>query len=399
MKKINITATITFVVMMIIAVIYVQVTSERETKQRHVVVGFVYDGDESTPYTNNFMRAQRQLEMQYGDQIDIVIRNNTSEDYAEQAIQELLDSGCDIIFTNSYGFNVAAKAAAASHPEVEFCQATGDNANADPILPNYHTFMGEIYEGRYVAGLVAGMKLKEMIDQGVISREEAKVGYVGAFPYAEVISGYTAFFLGIRQIVPEAVMTVRYTYTWNSYSLEKECAEKMIQEGCAIISQHSDTIGPAVACENASEEHPVYHVGYNQSMIDIAPTTSLVSCRINWTPYVLSAVEAVLAEEKIEDHVDANVHGRDAGAGFEKGWVQMVELNDSIVADGSQERIDDTIKLMEKGKVTVFQGSYTGTDPFDPEDKIDLRNGFQENAYGSAPSFHYVLDDVITVKE
>lgn len=398
MKKINITATVTFVVMILIALLFVEVMSgKNENQNRHVIVGFVYDGDESTPYTGNFIRVEKMLSAKYGDQIEIRVKSNSTEDYGKAAIGELVAEGCDIIFTTSYGYGVYAKEFAKDHPEIEFCQATCSNANEEPVLPNYHTFMGEIYEGRYVAGLVAGMKLKEMLDQGVITQEEAKIGYVGAFPYAEVISGYTAFFLGVREIVPTAVMTVRYTDTWSNYSLEKEAAEALIREGCVIISQHSDTIGPAVACESSDEGHPVYHVGYNQSMIDIAPTTSLVSCRINWAPYIMSAVEAVIAKDRIEDHVDANIHGNDAGASFEKDWVQMVELNTSIAAKDSQSVMENAIRQLEKGKIHVFSGEYVGTDPFDPEDEFDLRSGYRENENTSAPTFHYVLDDVITV--
>lgn len=365
----------------------------------HIKIGFVYDGDESTPYTYNFIRAQNAIKDEYGDRVSVEVKSNVPEDASEKSIIELIDAGCDLIFTASYGYGEAAKELAEKHPEIEFCQATHNNANEEPVLANYHTFMGEIYQGRYTAGVVAGMKLKELLDQGKIRPSEAKIGYVGAYPYAEVISGYTSFFLGVRSVVPDAVMEVMYTNSWSDYSTEKEYAEKMIKDGCIIISQHSDTIGPAVACESARVDHPVFHVGYNQSMQDVAPTTSLVSTRINWKPYMLAAVEAVLSGEKIEAGMSGHIHGQDVGAGFEKDWVQMLELNSLICAEGTKEAVDATIEDLKSHKIEVFKGNYTGTDPFDPTDTIDLSKGYEENKNYSAPSFHWVLDDVIKVVE
>lgn len=398
MKKINIISiTVCAIVILVFGIIFYAI-SNHDTSERTIKVGFVYNGDESAPYTYNFIRAQRELESRYGDQVEIAVQSNISEEKGEEAMRTLIGEGCDIIFTSSFGYGETAKQLAGEYPEIQFCQATCSDANEEPFYDNYHTFMGEIYEGRYTAGVVAGMKLQEMLDEGVITVDQAKIGYVGAFPYAEVISGYTAFFLGVRSVVPEAVMAVRYTDTWTSYTLEKECAEELIAEGCVIISQHSDTIGPAIACENAQEAHPVYHVGYNQSMLDVAPTTSLVSTRINWTPYILGAVEAVLAGDKIESHIDGNIHGNDAGAGFEKGWVQMVELNSVIATEGTEGVIEATIEAFEDGRVQVFKGDYIGVDPFDPNDTYDLSQGYIENETTSAPLFHYVLQDVITVE-
>ncbi len=374
-------------------------SNKREMHQ--IKVGFVYDGDESAPYTNNFIRVQKMIDSyDYGGMVTTVAKSNIKAENGEKAILELVNEGCDLIFTTSYGYGEAAKKMAEEHPDIEFCEATCDNANDDPVLPNYHTFMGEIYQGRYVSGIVAGMKLKEMIDQGVITEDQAIVGYVGAYPYAEVISGYTAFILGIRSIVPTAVMKVRYTNTWTGYTLEKECAKQLIEEGCVIISQHSDTTGPAVACEYASENGKVvYNVGYNQSMIDVAPTTSLISTRIDWSQYMFEAVNAVLYGEKIEDHVKGNVHGNDVGAGFEEGWVQVLDINDLITPKGTEEAVTETIEKLKNKQIKVFKGDYIGVNPYDENDVIDLNNGYDENANASAPSFNYILKDVITIEE
>ena len=368
-------------------------------EDRMIKVGFIYNMDESVPYTYNFVRAQHAIEAKYGDRVQTIVKSNVPEDDCEHSMRMLADEGCELIFITSYGYQETAKKLAQEYPEIQFCQATGDNANAEPVLDNYHNFMGHIYEGRYVTGRVAGMKLKEMIEKGELSPEDAKIGYVAAFPYSEVISGYTAFFMGIRKEVPTAVMTVKYTGTWGDYTKEYRIAKELIEDGCVLISQHSDTIGPAVACEEAAERTRVYHVGYSQSMIDVAPTTSLISSRINWEPYMLEAVDAVLNKRKIEKNMHASINGNDAGAGFEHDWVVLLGLNDLIAADNTAEMINETVVDLEKGKIAVFQGDYIGYDPYDPSDTWDLNNAYPENEKASSPSFHYILDGVIKVEE
>jgi len=371
---------------------------QKNSHDEVLTIGFLYDGDESIPSTNNFIRAQHAVEEKFGDRVRTVVRANVSSDQIDTALEDLVGEGCNIIFTSSYSHALIAKEYAQKYPHVHFCQATGDNAHEAPVLKNYHTFMGEIYQGRYVAGLVAGMKLKELIQKEIITEAEAKIGYVAAYPYAEVISGYTAFLLGVRAIVPSATMTVAYTYTWASFSLEKACAEHLIAEDCVIISQHSDTYGPAVACEEHFGKN-VFGVGYNQSMIDIAPMTSLISTRINWIPYVTGAVNALLEKRPIEKSIRGNVHGNDIGAGFELNWVQMLDLNEIIAAEGTAEKIAETVQAFKKGRVHVFLGDYVGVNPYDETDTYDLRKEYRENAKSSAPSFCYVLQDVITVEE
>ena len=399
MKRINLISAISALAVVLFFVFIHLVIGQDDRELNMIRVGFVYDGDESTPYTDNFIRAQHEVENRFGDRVIISVKYNVRESNIDEVLSDLVEEKCDLIFTTSYGYGESAKRFAMENPDIQFCEATCDNANTDPVLPNYHTFMGEIYQGRYISGVVAGMKLREMIDTGVIKSSEAIVGYVGAYPYAEVISGYTAFLLGVRSVAPEAVMKVLYTDTWSSYGLEKKCAERLIDEGCVIISQHSDTIGPAVACEEAAVQKTVYHIGYNQSMTDVAPTTSLISCRINWIPYFTGAVSAVLSEQPIEEMIDGNRHGMDVGAGLEKDWVQMLELNSYIAAEGTKEEIERLTNEFSSGGVDVFVGDYTGKNPFDETDTIDLSSGYTENENSSAPAFNYVLDDVITIEE
>ena len=373
--------------------------ASHQSEQKTLKIGFVLDGDGSTAYTANFMLAVNQFTAYFGDRIEVTERFQVPYEAAERVIGELTGEGCGMIVTNSYGYSEAAKRAAERNPSVQFCQATGDNANTAPVLPNYHTFMGRIAEGRYACGVVAGRKLTAMIESGEITAEEAVIGYVAAFPVAEVISGYTAFLLGVRSQCPSAVMRVRYTNAWSDYADEKRAAEKLILEGCRVIAQHSDTIGPALVCENTAVGHRVYHVGYNRDMTEVAPTVSLISARTDWSPYLIAAVDAILSEGRIETYAGGSVHGNDAGGGFAEGWVSLYQLNEAAVPSDCEALLRETVQALKDGKVQIFSGAYTGADPNDPSDVYDLRTPYPENAVSSAPTFHYVLRDVITVDE
>lgn len=365
-----------------------------------VKVGFVYIGDSSTAYTINFCRSQRELEAAFPDNVITVAKYNIPEDNCLSAIEDLIDQHCDLIFGTSFGYGQVMKECAAKHPEIQFCQATCSNANEEPVLPNYHNCMGKIYQGRYISGVVAGLKLKELVEEKRLSPDKAKIGYVAAFPYAEVISGYTAFLLGVRSVMPQAVMTVRYANTWSNSVIERKIAEELIEEGCVIISQHSDTSEPALACETAKIKNDtlVFHVGYNQSMTDVAPTTSLVSTRINWTPYIISATEAVIKGKKIENFVKGTIFGNDATGGFDNGWCEILGLNKLICAQGTDEIVETTLHQLNSKNFMVFKGDYIGVNPFDSNDTYNLQKPFAENASQSAPAFNYVLKDIITIE-
>ena len=396
MKRVYITMGLTCAVILAILagwLHYLNLSGARET----LTVGFIYDNDESTPYTYNFSLAKDALERRYGDRVTILTCSNVLDDKMEDPLRDLVTKGCDVIFFNGYSELVVKLAP--EYPEVEFCQTSYMDMTDKQVPPNYHTFKGEAYQARYVSGIAAGMKIAQMIEEGVIKSDEAVVGFVAAFPTSEVISGYTAFLLGVRSVVPQAVMRVRYTGTWSSYAQEKSAAQALIDEGCVVISQHTDTIGPAVACEETEGERPVYHVGYNQSMSDVAPGTSLIASRICWEPYVTAAVDAVMARKSIEKVVSGRVHGTDVSAGFEKGWVEMVDINQQVAAPGTQKAMDAAIEQFKRGKVDfVFKGDYIGVNPNDPDDTCDLREGYVENATTSFPTFHYILRDVITVE-
>ena len=249
-----------------------------------------------------------------------------------------------------------------------------------------------------MGGVVAGLKLREMIDSGVITAEEALVGYVASYQTAEVISGFTSFFLGVHSVAPEALMRVRYVNALSNFLVAKNIAKELIDEGCVIIAQNSGTTGPAAACQDAAGKRPVFHVGFNQNMIDIAPSASLVSPRINWDPYVLGAVQAVMNNKPIEEVVQGSVNGNDVWAGFDQGWLEMLELNDSIAPEGAKAEMNRVIEALKKGQIEVFKGSYIGENPDDPRIVTDLKWGYPENRSSSRPNFHYLLRDLITVE-
>ncbi len=367
-------------------------------RRESLKIGFIYDNDESTPYTYNFSLAKDALEKKYGEKVEILTCSNVLGDEMEEPLRDLAAQGCDIIFFN--GYSELVMQLSPEYPNTQFCQTSYMDMNQTSVPENYHTFKGEAYQGRYVAGIAAGMKIKEMISEGLISDDQAQVGFVAAFPTSEVISGYTAFILGVRSVVPMAKMQVSYTHTWSSYAQEKSAAKKLIDNGCVIISQHTDTIGPAIACEEASASGTVYFVGYNQSMSEVAPGTSLVTARICWEPYVLGAVDALMSNKKIESVVRGNIHGNDVSAGFEQGWVEMIDLNQQVAADGTQEAMDSAIEQFKKGSVDfVFKGDYKGVNPDDPSDICDLHTAYIENENTSYPLFHYILSDIITIVE
>lgn len=360
-------------------------------------VGFVYSEDESTPYTANFVRAQWALEEEYGGKIEILTRSNVLSRESEEPMRELIAEGCRIIFINLD--SDIPITLAWEFPGVQFCQVSLPTISLEGTPENYHTFNGEIYQARYVSGIAAGMKLRQMMDSGALLPQDALVGYVGANGSSEVVSGFTAFLLGVRSVAPEATMRVRYTGSWSNYNAEKEQTRKLIDEGCVIIAQHVNTTASAAACEEAmTGGRTVYHVGYHQSMIDVAPSAALVSVRTNWEPYIIQAVQAVMSDQPIEKVADGHAHGRDLSAGFDYGWVEILELNKFVAAEGTEAKLNNAIELLKKGKINVFKGNYTGVNPINPADTIDLNAGYTEHQNSSNPSFDYILRDVIVVE-
>ena len=311
-----------------------------------VKVGFITLHDENSTYDKNFIDAAKEACANLGlvENEDYFIKTNVGEtEQCAEVAADLVDAGCNIIFADSFGHEPYMIEVAKANPEVQFCHSTGTRAHTEG-LANYHNAFASIYEGRYLAGIAAGLKLNEMIDSGKITADKAKIGYVGAFTYAEVISGYTSFFLGARSVCPTATMEVTFTGSWYDETAEKEGAEKLIQNGCVLISQHADSMGAPTACEKAG----VPNVSYNGSTVSVGPNTYIISSRIDWAPYYVYAIQAVIDGKSI----DADWTGTLATKS-----VVLSDLNTNVAADGTQAAIDEAIKKLESGELHVFDVS------------------------------------------
>ena len=308
-------------------------------------VGFIFLHDENSTYDINFMNGAKEACANLGLSDDqVIFRTNIPEGQeCYDAAAELADAGCNVIFADSFGHEDFMIQAAKEFPEVQFCHATGTKAHTEG-LANYHNAFASIYEGRYLAGVAAGLKLNEMIANGEFTEDEAKIGYVGAFTYAEVVSGYTSFFLGARSVCPTATMEVTFTGSWYDETAEKEAANKLIGNGCKLISQHADSMGAPTACETAG----VPNVSYNGSTEAACPNTFIVSSRINWAPYYEYAITAVMNGETI----DADWTGTLA-----TGSVVLTDINTAVAAEGTAEAIADATAKLESGELQVFDCS------------------------------------------
>ena len=357
-------------------------------------VGFITLHDENSTYDLNFINAAVQACEDLG--VSYTLKTNIPEGQeCYDAAADLADSGCGIVFADSFGHEDYMIQAAKEFPDVQFCHSTGTKAHTEG-LDNYHNAFASIYEGRYLAGVAAGMKLNEMIESGDIKEEEAKIGYVGAYTYAEVVSGYTSFFLGARSICPSATMEVTFTGSWYDETAEKEGATKLINDGCVLISQHADSMGAPTACENAG----VPDVSYNGSTLDACPNTFIVSSRIDWVPYYTYAITAAMNGEAIDADWTGNL---------ETGSVVLTDVNENVAAEGTVEKIEEVKAALEAGEVHVFDTaaftvegaaleSYEAdvdTDAdYTPDTEVISDGYFHESEYRSAPYFDLQIDGI-----
>ena len=301
--------------------------------------------DENSTYDLNFINGFKDAVSELGLSEDqYMIKTGVPEGQeCYDAAAELADAGCKLIFSDSFGHQDYMLQAAQEFPDVQFVSCTGTNA-ASSGADNMHNAFAAIYEGRYLAGVAAGMKLKELQDAGKLKGATPKMGYVGAFTYAEVISGYTSFFLGAKSIVPDVTMDVTFTGSWYDETAEKEAANKLIQGGCDLISQHADSFGAPTACENAG----IPNVSYNGSTKEAGPNTYIISSRINWAPFFKMASEAVQKGETF----DTNWTGT-----IDTGSVELTELNEAVAAPGTAEKLDEVKAGLQDGSIHVFDTS------------------------------------------
>ena len=362
-----------------------------------VKVGFITLHDENSTYDKNFIDAAKEACANLGlvENEDYFIKTNVGEtERCAEVAADLVDAGCNIIFADSFGHEPYMIEVAKANPEVQFCHSTGTRAHTEG-LANYHNAFASIYEGRYLAGIAAGLKLNAMIEAGDIKAEEAKMGYVGAFTYAEVVSGYTSFYLGAKSVCPTVTMDVTFTGSWYDETLEKEGAEKLIQGGCKLISQHADSLGAPTACENAG----VPNVSYNGSTQAACPNTYIISSRINWAPYYEYAIKAVM---------DGTAIDVDWTGTLATNSVVLTDLNTTVAAEGTAEAIAAATEKLEKGEIHVFDCStftvkgetltsyMADVDAGDnsPDTEVVHDGYFAESEKRSAPYFDLEIDGI-----
>ena len=367
-------------------------------------VGFICLHDENSTYDKNFINAAKAAQQALGlsDNQVIIVTGIPETDACYQKAAELVDQGCDVIFANSFGHEDFMIQAAREFPDVEFCHATGTKAHTEN-LANYHNAFASIYEGRYLAGVAAGMKLMEMKAAGELNNENApKIGYVGAYTYAEVISGYTSFYLGAKSVCPDVVMDVQFTGSWFDITAEKNAAEALIANECDLISQHADSMGAPSACEAAG----VPNISYNGSTVETCPNTFIVSSRIDWQPYF---------EYMITSAQNGTAIATDWTGTLETGSVKLTDVNTAAAAAGTVEKIAEVKAALIAGTVKVFdvttftvKGQPVADDhkaDVDSDAKYtadtDVVDGgeFQESKYRSAPYFDLRIDGITLINE
>ena len=364
-------------------------------------VGFICLHDENSTYDKNFLDAASEVKAALGlTDEQVVIKTQVPEGQeCYEAAKELAGMGCDVVFANSFGHEDYMIQAAEEFPDVEFCHATGTKAHTEK-LPNFHNAFASIYEGRYLVGIVAGMKLNEMIAAGTITADQAKMGYVGAMPYAEVKSGLTAFYLGAKSVCPTVTMDVKYTNDWYHPTKEQEAANALMDGGCVLISQHADSMGAPNACEARN----VPNVSYNASTISACPNTALISSRINWAPYFKYMIEQAQKGETIVTDYTGSI---------KDGSVALTELNAAIAAEGTQAAIDAAKQGLIDGTIKVFNtanftvGGETLTtyladvdtdETWQGETEVIAEGYFHESEYRSAPYFDIDIDGITTIE-
>ena len=360
-------------------------------------LGVICLHDEDSTYDLNFINGVREAQKALGlADTQVIIKRNIPESNAcYEAARDLVDEGCNVIFANSFGHETHLLKAAKEFKSVQFCHATGTMAHTEK-LPNFHNAFASIYEGRYLAGVAAGLKLNQMIADGKITADQAKMGYVGAFTYAEVISGYTSFYLGAKSVCPSVTMDVQFTGSWYDENAERNTANALINGGCVLISQHADSMGAPSACEDKD----VPNVSYNGSTLEHCPDTFIVSSRINWAPYF-----QYICEQRIKGETIAT----DWTGTIATDSVVLTDINTNVAAPGTAEEIAKITEELKNGTrhvfdtknftkdgaaLTTYKADVDTDDAFTPDTEAIENGVFFESKHRSAPYFDIQIDGI-----
>ena len=371
---------------------------EKTVTKETIKIGMICLHDESSTYDANFIRSMKDALKNLGiaeTQLELFTGIDESEACYNKANE--LAKTCNVVFADSFGHEDYMMQAAEANPTVQFCHATGEKAHLSD-LPNYANAFANIYEGRYLAGIAAGMKLNELNKDKAEGEQNYKMGYVGAYPYAEVVSGYTSFYLGAKSVAPKVTMEVRYTGSWYDFDKEKAACEALIASGCALISQHADSYGAPSACEAAG----IPNVTYNGTTVSKCPNTYVVSSRIDWAPYFEYMINCVL-QGKFCD--------KDWCKGLAEGSVKLDAVG-SCAAEGTQAAIDEAASKIKAGTLHVFdlstftvggeaKTSIMANVDFDtnytPDHEAVVNGYFAESTLRSAPYFEVRIDGITEI--
>ena len=393
---------IVLLVLCVAAMLGLCACAKDDKDKKDIKIGLICLHDENSTYDKNFIDAMKEVqkELKLSDSQIIIKTNIPESDACLDACKDLVDRGCTIIFADSFGHEDYMVQAAQKYKDVQFCHATGTQAHTLK-LDNYHNAFANIYEGRYAAGVAAGLKLNEMIESGKITADKAVMGYVGAYTYAEVVSGYTSFYLGAKSVCPTVTMKVQFTGSWYDEAKEKEAAVALINLGCVLISQHADSMGAPTACESAG----VPNISYNGSTVSACPNTFIVSSRINWSKYYAFAINCVKEGKTIP---------YDWTGGFKEGSVELSAVNEKAAAAGTVEKVNATVDALKAGTIKVFStdtftvggqkltsylADIDSDKAFEHETEAISDGYFHESEKRSAPAFDIRIDGIELLNE
>ncbi len=379
-----------------------KVTSFEPIAKENIKFGLItLHGEEST-YDKNFIDAARDAVKALGLKDEqLIIKSGVAEsDACYDAAAELVEKGCNVIFGDSFGHEPFLLKAAKEFPTVRFCHATGTTAHTE-LQPNFYNAFASIYEGRYLAGIAAGLKLNEMIAAGKFTAEEAKMGYVGAYTYAEVISGYTSFYLGAKSVCPTVTMEVKFTGSWYDPEKEGDAAKTLIENGCKLISQHADSMGAPNACEKAGVPNVTYNISTKESG---CAKTYLIGSKINWAPYFTYIINCAIN--------GVTALGFDWTGDLATDSVEVLELNEEVAASGTKEALEKAKEEIMNGTINVFdlnkenyitvngqkltnyKADVDTDEKFTPDTFVVVNGIFNESKYRSAPYFDVRIDGI-----
>ena len=372
-------------------------------------IGLITLHDDASTYDKNFIDAFNEATQAMGlTDSQVMIETNIPESIeCYNAAKKLANAGCKVIFADSFGHEAFIIQAANEFKDVQFCHATGTRAHTEG-LDNFHNAFASIYEGRFLAGVAAGMKLKAMkaanllTDKNYDANGNVKVGYVGAYTYAEVISGYTSWYLGVKTVLADiqlgVSMDVTFTGLWYDETAEKNAATTLINNGAALVSQHADSMGAPTACETAG----VPNVSYNGSTESACPNTFIVSSKVNWAPYFKyiikqSATGKAIATDWCGTMATGSVELTALGKAAAEGTQAEIDKYKAMIENGTFKVFDtekDNYITVEGKKITSAGADIDYDEKFVKETEAVVGGSYKESVYRSAPSFDLTIDGI-----